>query len=196
MVYLPTFQNSYPIVKAPSTHVLIWVAVALFAFSACTGPTGGRSPAQPEEPRDPLPNPVANLAAYEDFDPSPYRIPAPGEEREIEHDVPARLMQGSAAAGVSREVQGFRIQIFASGDKADADEVIAQAVQWWDTVRGEAPEGLLPDDLPIYVEYRQPYYRVRIGNFVSRAQAEEALAYITQRFGGAFITPSTVTVTQ
>ncbi len=195
---------------------------ALFFASACTGPSGAqrggprgddeRPPAE-EEPGDELPTPAPrrNLAEFEDFDPAPYRDEAPVTTVAVEHAVPARLLENRADAGVTRTVEGFRIQIYSSRDKAPADEAVEQAIAWWNAVQEErreeeegapaeegaaAEEPLLPADLPVYVRYRQPYYRVRIGDFASRAEAERALRLIQRRFADAFIAPDTVTITR
>ncbi len=171
-------------------------AVVLLLFAAaCTGPSGGQDPARPDEPpEDALPEPTAvNLAQYEDFDAAPYRIEPPAEEIDLEHDVPERLMDGQADAGITREVQGFRIQIFASADRAEAEEALTRAIAWWDAAQEDAPE-LFPEELPVYLRYRQPYYRVRVGDFTSRSRAERALAYIDEQYADAFISPGTVII--
>lgn len=150
----------------------------------------GDAPVEPPEEQ-------VDLSRYEDFDPAPYREEAPDPREEgIEHDVPASLMGGRADAGVQQTVQGYRVQVFSSRDKAAADDEISRVNQWWNANAAGAPEGLFSDDLPVYVVYRQPYYRVRIGNFTSRAEAERALQYLHQRYGDAFISRGQVTVTR
>lgn len=189
--------------------VFLLFGVLLFA-SACSGPAGtqrgdDRGPTT-EEPDDELPTPAPrrNLAEYEDFNPAPYRDEAPVTTVEVEHAVPVRLLENRADAGVTRTVEGFRIQIYSSQDKEPADEKVEEAIEWWRTLQEEqeedgAPatqEGLMPEELPVYVRYRQPYYRVRIGNFTSRDAAERALRMVQRRFTDAFIAPDVVTVTR
>lgn len=51
------------------------------------------------------------------------------------------------------------------------------------------------DDRPgIYLIYKQPYYRIRVGNFVRRDEAEAALDVVKPHFPEAFIVPDQVTV--
>jgi septal ring-binding cell division protein DamX len=171
-------------------------AVALLlAGSACVPSDATRR----EEPPEEQPEEV-DLAQYEDFDPAPYReeVPSTGEEESVEHDVPERLLSGTAAEGVEQTVQGFRVQVLSSKDQSAAENAATEAQQWWRENAGSAPEGLFSDEdgLPVYTVYRQPYYRVRVGNFTDRAEAERALQFLQQRYGDAFIARSEVTVTQ
>lgn len=94
-----------------------------------------------------------------------------------------------------RTVDGFRIQVFTSTDKAEADAQAAEAERWWAGMSaGARPEGMQQDEAPVLVAWRQPYYRVRIGTFATRAEAERALPLLRQQFGTAFVVPDRVTV--
>lgn len=42
--------------------------------------------------------------------------------------------------------------------------------------------------------YIQPYYRVRIGAFEFRGDAETMLSVVRQRYGDAFLVPDLVTI--
>lgn len=95
----------------------------------------------------------------------------------------------------ARTVDGFRIQVFTSSEKAEADARAAEVEQWWAGLSAsERPAGLRQDAAPVTVAWRQPYYRVRVGTFVSRAEAEQALPLLKRHFGTAFIVPDRVTV--
>jgi septal ring-binding cell division protein DamX len=173
----------------------VTLVALLVAGPACVPSEMAREKESPEEQPEEV-----DLAQYEDFDPAPYREEAPstGEEEGVEHDVPERLLSGRAAEGVEQTVQGFRVQLLSSKDQSAAETAATEAKQWWRENRGDAPEGAFAvgEELPIYTVYRQPYYRVRVGNFTSRAAAERALAFLQQRYGDAFIAPSEVTVTR
>lgn len=101
-----------------------------------------------------------------------------------------------ASAGPSaRTVDGYRIQVFTSPEKAEADAQAAAVERWWAALSApERPAGLRQDDAPVTVAWRQPYYRVRVGTFVTRDEAEQALPLLKQHFGTAFIVPDRVTV--
>lgn len=179
---------------SPMPRLSLLVLVLL--LSACAGSreaTPEPEPAPLPEPAEPAFPPVED---FEDFDPSPYRDGPPGGALTIEHDVPARLMAGRAAAGTARTVQGFRIQIANVPDKDEADAQVEAAIRWYAEQReaGRTSGLFSPGAAPVYTVYRQPYYRVRIGNFATRAAADRALAAVAARFPGALVVPDTVTV--
>lgn len=173
-----------------SLSVVLPVALALFV-SACAAP--GAVEREPE-PADELPVPVpGRLADYEDFDVEAYREARP-EEEAIEHDVPEVLMENRAAASNERVAQGFRIQVISSVEKDAAVAAEVEARRWWRNEGSSAYRGAFPSELPTYVVYQQPYYRLRIGDFATRQDAQQALAAIEGRYPGAFIVPDTVTL--
>ena len=139
------------------------------------------------------------MADYEDFDVSPYDDEPPVPSDIVEHDVPESLLEGNASSQpVSRTGAGYRIQIYSSQDKRASDRQVEQAVAWW---REQLRAGLLddiyvddPSPPPVYQDFRQPYYRVRLGNFASRAEAQDMLQMAEQRFPSAFIVPDKVTL--
>lgn len=62
---------------------------------------------------------------------------------------------------------GYRVQIGAFEDKNSADKL--------------AESALLKTDLPIYVEYRTPFYRVRVGDFTEKSEAEECVKLLKEK---------------
>jgi hypothetical protein len=77
----------------------------------------------------------------------------------------------------NQKTEGFRIQIFMeSGNEAvnSANAVIAEFSESF-------------PDLPAYLSFGQPYYRVRVGDFRTRLEAEGQLRFIVRQFGQAFI---------
>jgi hypothetical protein len=140
---------------------------------------------------------IDHINEYEDFDEASYVDPPPVATTDIVHDVPQMLMSGMAVsnARLLETMQGFRIQIHSSLDKEGAVSAEERAKAWW----GSVPEDIRPasmqeDELPVYLKYVQPYYRVRVGDFVTREEAEVALEMIAERFPRAFIAIDTVTV--
>lgn len=189
-----SLANCSPAMPVSLHRALLVGAFLLFATSACTPSGALTGEGTGEEASEEV-----DLSQYEDFDPAPYREEAPAaEEEDVEHDVPSRLLSGDAAAGIERTVQGYRVQVLSSKDQGAAESAAGEAQQWWRDNQGAAPDGLFVTDegLPVYTVYRQPFYRVRVGNFTSRAEAERALEFLQQRYGDAFIARSEVTVTQ
>lgn len=43
-------------------------------------------------------------------------------------------------------------------------------------------------EIPVYLSYEQPYYRLRVGDFRNRVEAEKYLRLIKPKFGLAFVT--------
>ena len=138
--------------------------------------------------------------AYETFDASGYTAQPPPPV-EIEHDVPARQMEGtvrlpgttSAPSSESepREVDGFRIQVGRSEDRATAERLRDAVLSWWRDASGRAGA---PDRLEVVVKYVQPTYRVRVGAFEFQSEADAALDFVRSEYPGAFVVPDRVTV--
>ncbi len=142
------------------------------------------------------PPPPINMADYEDFDVGLYEDELPPRPT-VEHDVPAALLDGKATVTQTpRTTQGYRIQIYSAQDKFQADDRMARATRWWRTQHslGNLDDAYQDDasEPPVYLFYRQPYYRVRVGNFATRSDALHFLRMIERDFPDAFIVPDTV----
>ncbi|MBU1009209.1 MAG: SPOR domain-containing protein [Bacteroidetes bacterium] len=78
---------------------------------------------------------------------------------------------------VYTDIEGFRVQIFMdSGNDAvqKAEDIIVK-------FKEENP------DLPVYLSFGQPYYRIRVGDLRNRIEAEGVLRRIIGRYNQAFI---------
>lgn len=73
--------------------------------------------------------------------------------------------------------EGFRIQIFMESGNEAVNSAHATMKQFAESF----------PDLPSYLSFGQPYYRVRVGDFRTRLEAEGQLRFIIQQFGQAFI---------
>lgn len=174
-------------------------SVAMGAVLILAGCAGSRGTA--DEPRPDVDEPIVeeeeviDHASYERFDPTPYREEDP-EPTTLQHDVPASLMDGRVATGGTRTLEGFRIQLFQTQDPTQAESLVDQATDWW-LMQKQAGAGsslFRTASPPVYNVWRQPYYRVRMGDFATRDAAEAALEEVRGRFQGAFIVPDRVTV--
>ena len=175
------------------------VVLAVLTLSACATTAPPRGPAPPDEPAAPA------YPAYETFDPAGYDA-QPDVATDVDHDVPERVMAGRVVvpgggaapapapepSGEPREVDGYRVQVFSSNNRGSAERVRAQALAWWDGAKGRAGA---PEYLEARVVYLQPYYRVRLGAFATREEADDALRLVRGEFPEAFLVADRVTVT-
>lgn len=181
-----------------SLHASVLLAASVW-LSACSafGPAGPAPGTDPEPP----PEPVPSYPAYESFDPAGYDAD-PVVATEVVHDVPVRVMEGRVVVPdrtgppaptepQPRQVDGFRVQIFTSSSRDAAERVRSEAVGWWERAQS-SPNA--PRTMEVIVGYQQPYYRVRMGAFASRADADAALALVRQQYPEAFLVPDLVTV--
>ena len=81
-----------------------------------------------------------------------------------------------------REVNGFRVQLGASTNRKELMDMKTKFLQ-------------LYPDVGTYLEYQQPLFKLRAGNFQTRTDANELLNEINDIFTAAFIVPSKVFVT-
>ncbi len=137
---------------------------------------------------------------YEDFDPAPYREDLEDRSTMILHDVPEVLLFSDPSSTQSRfssgELSGYRIQIISTLNKQEADQAVEDALAWWRDFE-QVPDliELYPrkeEGPPVYQDFRVPYYRVRIGNFTTREEAELILEVIERDYARAFIAPDLV----
>ena len=147
------------------------LAVLLLALSACSGPRPVAEPTPPqtvsypgEAETAPVPAPV-----YEPT-PAPVYTPEPAP---------------------SRQMEGFRVQIYASDSPAGGEQARADAEAWW---AAEQRRSGFAAPLDAYVVTLDGLYKVRMGAFTSRADAESALALVRTRFPDAFLVPDLVTI--
>lgn len=179
----------------PAIAVLALVLIGA-SLAACSG--SGETVREPEaEPEAPT------LSDVETFDARPYSLEAPEEPPPptVRHRVPDVLLRGGAddesdSTKVPLRRSGYRVQIFSSEEKQRAEDVMSQAIAWWQDLyaRVDSVRDVFPRDLPVYLEYGAPYYRVRVGDFLQRGPAEEALPVIRERFADAWVVPDQVLV--
>ncbi len=79
---------------------------------------------------------------------------------------------------LSNTMNGFRVQIFM--------EIGNEAVDHAEQVK-KAFEEQFPE-IPVYLSYEQPYYRLRVGDFRNRVEAEKYLRLVKPQFSLAFVT--------
>lgn len=99
-----------------------------------------------------------------------------------QHDMPeAFLKKGSSEESIKRNPRdGYRVQIISTRDQPLADSVANDFRMWADTtIKGYSAEA--------YLSFNQPFYRVHIGDFQQRDQANSFSQLIKNKFPGAWV---------
>lgn len=128
---------------------------------------------------------------YEEFDATPYEEEPPSLEPVIVHNVPKVLL---GAPRAMQSASGFRIQIFSTQDKIAADSVVVLMEAFLSDLERQGAMENIPGTPPIYQDFRSPYYRVRLGDFLTREDANQVLIVVERRFPHAFIAPAAIRI--
>ena len=78
----------------------------------------------------------------------------------------------------NKTMNGYRVQIFME----IGNDAISHAEAMKRSFMNAFPE------LPVYLTYEQPYYRLRVGDFRNRVEAEKYMRLIKPKFNLAFVT--------
>jgi hypothetical protein len=100
---------------------------------------------------------------------------------QIEQEIPDQFLEEIVRE--EREIDefaGFRVQILSTREVAEADSTTDQFRTW---TSQELPEY----QIETYVVFRQPYYRVRVGNFKIRENAIEFSRMLKNRYPDAWV---------
>lgn len=177
-----------------TANTLTFIFLLFFAV-ACSGPaTRPLTNTSSVEERVSI-----DWSEHEDFNLEAYREPPVASSVGVVHDVPELLLSSNNVLRYSREEQaGFRIQIVSTLSKQEADQAVEDALAWWrDFEQDDSLRDLYPrseSEPPVYQDFRAPYYRVRIGNFIRRADAEILLEVVERSYASSFIAPDQVIV--
>ncbi len=98
------------------------------------------------------------------------------------HDIPTVFTKRDTLenSGYTNPFSGYRIQIFSTRDVSMADSVSKQFRIWADTTfTGYQPE--------VYVFFRQPHYKVHVGNFQRMERANILSQKIKSRYPDAWV---------
>ena len=78
-------------------------------------------------------------------------------------------------------IKGFRVQIYSGSNRIDANKVKSDFLE---TYMGEK----------IYFDYKQPYYKVRVGDYRTKLEAQKMyqLLLLDNRFKGVLIVPDDI----
>lgn len=99
-----------------------------------------------------------------------------------QHDMPEHLLEkASAGQNINRDPRdGYRIQILSTRNMQLADSVSVQYESWADTtIAGYQAEA--------YVSFKQPFYKVHVGDFQQREQAIKYSKLVKQKYPDAWV---------
>lgn len=77
--------------------------------------------------------------------------------------------------------KGFRIQVFSGNQRAQAMKIRTEILS-------------LYPDTRVYLIYKQPTFRVRVGDFLTREEAREWLTDLQKTYKAAFIVPDNILI--
>lgn len=161
---------------------IIVVTAAFAVLSGCSSSESSRkrsaSPAGEQDQK------VALSKFEKSFNPSDYddEIEVIRKQHEFEQQRAAAEHQQDSVVVESELTQGFRIQIFATESFIDANAMKQTAVQ------------RLTED-SVYVVFDPPVYRVRVGDFRTRVEANQRLGVISAMgFADAWVVGDKITI--
>jgi hypothetical protein len=169
--------------------VAIFGFIAVFSFGCASSKSTGMTEATSQEPGP------TKWSEVEMLDITQYPDLPIEFDRRVEHDVPDILLNSQADKGVVEQVEGFRIQVFSSADRNEAVKAEDRIKEWFNSLTQQRREVLgLQKDPVIYGFYKQPYYRVRIGDYLSRAEAQPIVNVLKLTFSSVLIVPDLIQV--
>ena len=134
-------------------------------------------------------------AEVETVDLDRYPDVPPLEEDVLQHDVPAALMNSTADDGKIVELDGYRVQVFSSSEREEAVRVEDDVRRWLNNLPDARRKALgLSETVVVYSIYRQPLYRIRVGDFERREDASRIVPALLRQFPGALVVPDRITV--
>ncbi len=87
----------------------------------------------------------------------------------------------------------FHVQLHMTEEKDEADRVLGEALSWWENQSpSDRPPLVETEESPVDIMWKAPLYRVRLGPFATREQAETVLSDARSDFPEAFIAPERV----
>jgi len=84
-------------------------------------------------------------------------------------------------SGVIRSGRGFRVQIYNGNDRNKATMIKVNFMRRF-------------PQIPTYMSYIQPQFRVKVGNFRSRADAQKFLQQVTQFYSPVMVVPDIIVI--
>lgn len=145
-----------------------------------------------EEPSEQIAEVAAPVEFSFEFDINEYRIRPEDVFFSNQNEVPDVFLPDTLSMTEAQRNAGFRIQIISSQDVREVEMARAAFLQWlFDHVNEYDPEA--------YILFRQPFFRLHVGDFRSRTEALTFNNIVKRRFPDAWvvhdqINPDNITV--
>ncbi len=78
-------------------------------------------------------------------------------------------------ATIMKRIQGFRIQVMSVSNKDTADKISQQLLERWENAKKGSMSYYYRENIAIYIEFYEPFWKIRVGNFKNKSEAEEHL---------------------
>jgi len=136
---------------------LFWAL--LLTFIGCAGTSKGINADSDNQER--IENPVGMDESFDPFSLGDYDLDVKRAQQDDKGELDFSFLAATEAdtASLPSEAPGYRVQIFASTDQEEANAVRRDAI-----LRFEGD---------VYIVFDNPYYKVRIGNCLSRFEADD-----------------------
>lgn len=168
--------------------LLILAATVLLIISGCSTPEPvvERDPQPVEQPDPEIDRELSEADIRDDLDGFErtlfdYRSSLSDQFATITNDVPEAFQQDASYLTLGEDVAGYRVQILSTREVALADSTMDDFRVW-------ASENLDEESsVDVYIYFRQPYYRVRAGDFRNRDKAIEFARIAKQKYPDAWV---------
>lgn len=126
---------------------------------------------------------ISTISHDLDFDLDKYRNTLSDIYTTKSNDLPAALQLEETLPNQQKDFlqNGYRIQLISTSDRSRAEKVVADFNNWL------FADSTITYKAESYIIFRQPNYRVHIGDFKSRIQANEFNKVVKRRFSDAWI---------
>lgn len=121
----------------------------------------------------------------ESIDLSRYRVRPESVFTSIENTIPEEFQVEERQAAATNPNSGFRIQIISTADINLAEQIQSEFIEWQNNEN-------IGYNAESYLLFRQPFYRLHVGNFYSRAQAIEFSRIVKRKFPDAWVVFDTI----
>lgn len=161
---------------------LYMLALLPLLAAACSSTAEVREQPEPEE-EPAAERPMSSVLSSSDY--NELRITPAARTMTQRNEIPAVFIEEEDERRQMETNSGFRIQLMTTANISVADSM---SLAYYDWLEEQEDEKITFSPAPdAYITFRQPYYRVRIGDFRQRENANSYLRLLRDRFPGAWV---------